>query len=365
MALTFKHPHSSDKRGGGEISNLLLLKGLLPKHQPIVLCAAGHGLWGKSIDGVIYYDLSVWFKFFPERVATMISKLLYTTLASIWGAYLKPDLVFSGAYDVVSARRIGRITGAQVGIMIRAFENFKSKVSAGEKLRSLLKTWVYGDFYNGVKKLDFIVTNSEFMKQACEIEFEGVSQHVIYPPIDIALKPQSTPIGQSLRLVMVSDAPKKGYLVFEQLAVFFDNHRFTVIGASEDRIKSPEARPKNLNLLPWTDQPLTEIAKADIVLVPSQWEEPFGRIAIEALRSGKITIVSNLGGLPETVNHEEKLMCQAESLDHWKIKITEIQTEYAFYSELSSEVASSTERCTLDVQLANFHQIVLRYGKPA
>jgi glycosyltransferase involved in cell wall biosynthesis len=41
--------------------------------------------------------------------------------------------------------------------------------------------------------------------------------------------------------------------------------------------------------------------RVDAVVVPSLWEEPFGRIVIEANAHGKPCIVSNRGGLPELV----------------------------------------------------------------
>ena len=37
--------------------------------------------------------------------------------------------------------------------------------------------------------------------------------------------------------------------------------------------------------------------------MPSKWEEPFGRTALEASSRGCATIISNRGGLKETTNH--------------------------------------------------------------
>ena len=42
--------------------------------------------------------------------------------------------------------------------------------------------------------------------------------------------------------------------------------------------------------------------KSSISVVPSKWEEPFGRIALEATSRGCATIISNRGGLKETTN---------------------------------------------------------------
>jgi len=43
--------------------------------------------------------------------------------------------------------------------------------------------------------------------------------------------------------------------------------------------------------------------KTEIAVVPSRWEEPFGRTALEASSRGCATIISNKGGLPETTDH--------------------------------------------------------------
>ena len=45
------------------------------------------------------------------------------------------------------------------------------------------------------------------------------------------------------------------------------------------------------------------LEKTSISVVPSKWEEPFGRTALEASSRGCATIISNKGGLPETTNH--------------------------------------------------------------
>tara|TARA_B100000902_G_scaffold42994_1_gene50697 strand:+ start:4393 stop:6510 length:2118 start_codon:yes stop_codon:yes gene_type:complete len=52
---------------------------------------------------------------------------------------------------------------------------------------------------------------------------------------------------------------------------------------------------------------LNILSKTQIAVVPSRWEEPFGRTALESGSRGCATIISNRGGLPETVNHSIKL----------------------------------------------------------
>lgn len=46
-------------------------------------------------------------------------------------------------------------------------------------------------------------------------------------------------------------------------------------------------------------------AQSDICVVPSEWAEPFGLIAIEAMALGKVVIASKIGGLKEIIQDSE------------------------------------------------------------
>ncbi len=52
---------------------------------------------------------------------------------------------------------------------------------------------------------------------------------------------------------------------------------------------------------------LKYLSKSEIAIIPSRWEEPFGRTAMEASSRGCATIISKKGGLPETTDHAIKL----------------------------------------------------------
>jgi len=67
---------------------------------------------------------------------------------------------------------------------------------------------------------------------------------------------------------------------------------------------------KNFKTLDWIPHKkiLNYYKKSSISVVPSQWEEPFGRTAMESAACGCATIISNRGGLPETINNPIKLI---------------------------------------------------------
>mgnify|MGYP000657171140 FL=1 len=66
---------------------------------------------------------------------------------------------------------------------------------------------------------------------------------------------------------------------------------------------------KNLKIYRWLSHGkiLKLLKKSSICLVPSVWDEPFGRISMEASICGNAVILSNKGGLSETSKYHIKL----------------------------------------------------------
>jgi glycosyltransferase involved in cell wall biosynthesis len=71
------------------------------------------------------------------------------------------------------------------------------------------------------------------------------------------------------------------------------------------------------------------LSKTEIAVVPSRWEEPFGRTALEASSCGCATIISNRGGLIETTNYPVVLK-----------KLDEIN----LYKEIKNLITKSNQR---------------------
>jgi len=99
----------------------------------------------------------------------------------------------------------------------------------------------------------------------------------------------------------------KGYDIYSEAVVqildeFSDWKAFSV--GDEDR-RSIYLNHKNHKELGFLSHKKTmEIFnKSEIAVVPSRWEEPFGRTALEASSRGCATIISNRGGLKETTDH--------------------------------------------------------------
>jgi glycosyltransferase involved in cell wall biosynthesis len=63
---------------------------------------------------------------------------------------------------------------------------------------------------------------------------------------------------------------------------------------------APDLRARH-GVRAWTDAVEALYQALDVLAVPSQWEEPFGRVSVEAQACGVPVLLSNVGGLPETL----------------------------------------------------------------
>ena len=99
----------------------------------------------------------------------------------------------------------------------------------------------------------------------------------------------------------------KGYDIYREAIIrilnkYKDWRAFSIGDESRERPIIKHNLHKELGFLKH-DKVLSFLDTTEIAVVPSRWEEPFGRTALEASSRGCATIVSNRGGLPETTDH--------------------------------------------------------------
>ena len=99
----------------------------------------------------------------------------------------------------------------------------------------------------------------------------------------------------------------KGYDIYKDavtkiLDEFNGWKAYSIGDESRERPKIYHKNHKELGFLKHK-KVLQFLNKSEIVVVPSRWEEPFGRTALESSSRACATIISNKGGLPETTDH--------------------------------------------------------------
>ncbi len=99
----------------------------------------------------------------------------------------------------------------------------------------------------------------------------------------------------------------KGYDIYKDAIIkilneFNDWKAFSIGDENRSRPIINHKNHKELGFLNH-NKVLKFLSASEIAVVPSRWEEPFGRTALESSSRACATIISNRGGLPETTDH--------------------------------------------------------------
>ncbi|RPG96303.1 MAG: glycosyltransferase, partial [Candidatus Pelagibacter sp. TMED165] len=99
----------------------------------------------------------------------------------------------------------------------------------------------------------------------------------------------------------------KGYDLFaHSISKILDKHKnWKSIVVGDESREIIKAKHKNLKILGFLNHKkvLNIYKRSSIAVVCSRWEEPFGRTSLEASSRGCAVIISNRGGLPETITN--------------------------------------------------------------
>ena len=127
---------------------------------------------------------------------------------------------------------------------------------------------------------------------------------VVYPSIHKSKKIHK----KDRNIVFVGKLNKsKGYDIYkEAITKILDEYKswkaFSIGDEDRDRPYINHPRHYELGFLEHR-KVLNFLDKSEIAVVPSRWEEPFGRTALESSSRACATIISNKGGLPETTDY--------------------------------------------------------------
>ena len=141
----------------------------------------------------------------------------------------------------------------------------------------------------------------------------GLVSTPLEPPLDWSTV--VAPLDSRAFVTFVNPAPHKGLFLFARLAdMLAPAVPIPVLvvqsgqsGGSLNNIPGIDfSRYPQLMAAPPLQTPREYFALTRILLVPSVWEEPFGRVAAEALVNGIPPIVSNRGALPDVINGDAR-----------------------------------------------------------
>ncbi len=199
-------------------------------------------------------------------------------------------------------------------ISMKGSKTVKERISLYEKVDKIIfvSSWVQKRFFEGIENLNLNKTS------------------VVYPSIHKIQKLSK----KKKQIVFVGKLNKsKGYDIYGNAInkILNEFNQWKSFSIGDEKREKPVILNKSHKELGYLNHKnvLKFLTQTEIAVVPSRWEEPFGRTALEASSRGCATIISNRGGLPETT--DERILLN---------KLTHIE----LYNELKKLIINSKLR---------------------
>jgi glycosyltransferase involved in cell wall biosynthesis len=133
--------------------------------------------------------------------------------------------------------------------------------------------------------------------------------------------------GKATHITAVCGYPSKGIDTFLRLARAFPEERFLLAGDIETDISLAYRRvlrsQSNIEL-PGRLTTAELLSSARVILVPSRWPEPFGRIAVEAMANGIPVLASEVGGLAEILDGAPMGVSDFTDTASWERRLSDL-----------------------------------------
>ena len=162
-----------------------------------------------------------------------------------------------------------------------------------------------------LENVDKIIFISKWVKQRFFKDLPILSDNktqIIYHSID----PVKKKVKKKKQIIFVGKLNEsKGYDLYckSMFKVLDTNKNWIALSIGEEkRFRDYPTHPRHKNLGQISHKKVMDyLSKSEIAIIPSRWEEPFGRTALEASSRGCATIISTTGGLTETSDYTIKL----------------------------------------------------------
>ncbi len=384
--VMFAELYYPDVMGGGEYSTKQMTEGLVKKGHEVIVYCLGKNTCEEVIEGVqvkreYIKDLSEFYlsaakNHNVKNPLSSINKILrkwpdlyfnpkwykkYKTIISKEG----PDLV----HTVSPMSYLGRVN------LWKAAYDLKIPVSHVCRSPMLLELNFLGGKLNNyyIRKnakaaeyLTALAAPSKFMLERYnKVNIRGKRfNEVIYNAVDFEKIPASVEmIEKKENMVLYAGELKKekGILTLVNAINGLSGIRLLLIGSGElvEKIK----KNNNVEIINWMEREAlyAYMKKAKTVILPSEWDEAFGRILIESIYNGTIGIGSDRGGIPEVLGFDEKYIFHAGDADGLRKRIERvISMSPSEYKEEIDRQQNMTSGFTDDKYVENWERFFLQ-----
>jgi len=202
------------------------------------------------------------------------------------------------------------------------------------------------------KRSNLIVANSKFMAQNFSEKW-GIEPEVIYPLIEEEDYLVSDELSRE-KILHVNPSQHKGIDITLEVAESSEEE-FMIAGNKPcEEIMKKLDQLENVEYIGFKKDMKEVYKKTKLVLMPSMYEEPFGRLPVEAGLNGIPTICSGRGGLKESIPNNSFCVKSNNPQDYLE-KIKEVNNDYKSFCKTAKNDAKGK---TASAQIEKFCRII-------
>ncbi len=350
MKIAFVGRNILKPQGGAELSALVLLRELSKSHHVMLFEAVDEICM--SHGNIECSDRCEWIqpKIFqwhiaPYEMRCLACELLLTKELKKWCNDIKPDMILMQHFFSTA---VGR-----KGIPTIVFIRDDSGINISAPLLSKLYNMPFAALRRRqIRRADLVVANSKFI--AGVLQNFRIQSEVIYPFIEMENYRIHGKFDPKY-ITFIRPVPWKGVGIALSIAKRMPEEKFLFVGNSNPKLAARISDYKNVSLLGWSSDMRQIYRKTKIVIMPSIWDEPFGRVPIEAGINGISTIASNRGGLSESVGKGGILIDNPYDINAWSSALKRIESDRKNFSNKSM---LNAKKFAFEKSYDNFKKIV-------
>jgi len=351
IASALYYPHI---KGGGEISTQILAEGLVKQGHSVSVVTIAQENGEEILNGVKIYRLStsnIYWSFNTNN-QSKIKKLLWHTVDA-YNIFIKskfekillqeqPDIVHSSTIEDISSYiwKVSKLHGFKVVHTLRSYTSlcpnaimFKNNENCdGQCISCKLITYpkkILSSYVDGIVGISKFVLNTHIKSGY----FKNARKTIIFNPINDIDKNLQISKKKNNELLFGFVGRLEEAKGIEFLLENFPSDKILYIfgNGKESYVNYLKKKFDNKNIVFKGYAKTKDIyTTIDILIVPSLWNEPFGRIVPEANSYEIPVLVSNRGGLPELViNGKNGYVFNPNNTNDFNEKLNLIQELYS------------------------------------
>jgi glycosyltransferase involved in cell wall biosynthesis len=160
--------------------------------------------------------------------------------------------------------------------------------------------------------------------------------------------------------------PEKGVELALEIAALVPKRRFLFVESwplgekARRRLREGLKQCSNIAFSGWTHDMKTVYSRTALLLLPSQWEEPFARVILEAQVNGIPVLARDVGGVSEALGDSGLLLPREAAAPDWADEIERLLSNDSYYLMRSAAASANAARPDFDPnhQMGRFLSLV-------